>query len=259
MLTTYFSETIRNTLDPKWHDSEGITYNFDRRIDLGKPGVLLRIEVWDWDFGGDDADDLLGQYSLRGEEISNLLAISSSRAVQSATATDPPQEHFEGISYNDPGEVERAVNRGKAMSVGAVKNEIGMGAKMPCYVQKYTLQQQAEDHEREDLEKIRIMKKRKPTRSVNRATGTIDFGIRVETSEVSADAKKLARAEALAQANAFELWPLLTVANMSHNRLQSLPRACRGWKIMKRLNLAGNLLSELPDEFCTCSMLEGES
>ena len=102
-------------------------------------------------------------------------------------------------------------------------------------------------------------KKRKPTRNANRVTGTVDFRIRMETSQASAGATKMARKEALARANAFELWPMLTVANMSHNRLQALPRGCRGWQIMRQLNLAGNLLSELPDEFCTCSMLEGES
>ena len=104
----------------------------------------------------------------------------------------------------------------------------------------------------------RVLTKKQKSSRGHRVTGTVEFGICLEKSKASADAARLAQQEATARANAFELWPFLTSANMSHNRLQSLPLGCRGWKAMTRLNLAGNLLSELPEEICTCSELEGE-
>ena len=219
--------------------------------------MLLRIEVWDWDFGGDDADDLLGQFSLRGEEILTLLGSLSVEPTESAAPTNLPKEDCGRGSHGGAIEVYGAAARREAKNAGSSDSENGTGAKRPSYVCTYTLEKQAEDHERVDSEKT-SKKKNKPTRSVNRVTGTVDFGICVETSKASAEATKLARKEKSARANSFKLWPLLTVANMSHNRLQGLPRGCRGWQIMTRLNLAGNLLSELPIEFCTCSKIEGE-
>ena len=63
----------------------------------------------------------------------------------------------------------------------------------PSCLCTYTLEKQADDHERRELKRTMKKKKQKPIRT-HRVTGTVEFGICVETSKASADATRLAAA-----------------------------------------------------------------
>jgi Leucine-rich repeat (LRR) protein len=298
------SRIIRNTLDPNW--CEMYTVDIDRRIEMSK--CTMRFEVWDWDYGGDDADDLLGQVTFEGIEKQRQRKEEEQKEVETEAAATTvnvnegkkDEEKTKEMSLQDLLEAGRD---GKTMEdmlqeVTNVSNQeedeqrvqkmLGEDlnsstnattpttSTTPATPATTTTSGEGIDDERnvdrpgpsflQDYKLCELPKKKKnkssgsPVKSTRqksiRIKGTLLVGARLEPSAASKKAAKMAQREQAASSSAFELWPQLFVANMSHNRLMQLPRGVRGWKGLRRLHLGGNTLSVLPNEFCLCCNLE---
>ena len=279
------SRTIRNTLDPNWCDV--MECEIDRRIDLSK--CVLRFEVWDWDYGGDDVDDLLGQITFQAssqpaEEAEDAAKDAAKEAEVAAQETNNfllmefLKQGRDGKSDQDYANEENAQiqqeneqrhqdllykiehphgtahqgNRdtdGGGEEVAVLKNVFVQG---PSFLQIRKLAPLPKDV---TTEQPGGGKKKKKAKSIT-IKGSLTVGCRIEPSKASKAATQMLLEEQQAAASAFELWPMLYEANMSHNRLMQLPRGVRGWSKLRRLNLAGNTLSVLPTELCKCNHLE---
>ena len=270
------SRTIKNTLDPNWCNVH--TSDIDSRIDLS--ACSMRYEVWDWDYGGDDVDDLLGQITFH-------------------EAANEENEKKNDEKKNDEKKNDEKKNDDKNFVLSNLLEQCRDGKTYDDFIKDETVRRRKEDEERHErlLYKIdhphdhhhdkpeenanevndntNIYKEpppflisrklsplpkekdeiKKPSKTI-RIKGSLVVGARIEPSIASMKATKLLLEEERAAATAFELWPLLYEADMSNNRLVQLPRGVRGWKHLRRLYLGGNTLTVLPDEICLCSNLE---
>lgn len=305
------SSTIRNTLDPNWCETHSV--DIDQRINLSE--CTMRFEVWDWDYGGDDVDDLLGQLTFQGESVV-AAAVEAAAAKVAAAGGETPEAAAmasSSVSYYHGGKIKRDKEEEEKTQTtlqelleegrnGKTNNDLihdleeaqkkedqdrvesmtGSGASVTHVVYgnaKYNVPDTS-DEKKEEVEtntykegpsflqhrKLRPMtkesvahvpgeKKIKKVKTIN-VKGTMAVAVRVEPSSASRAAMRMEQEEKEASASAFELWPELFVADLSHNRIMQLPRGVRGWKKLRRLHLGGNTLSVLPDEFCHCSNLE---
>ena len=260
------SRTIRNTLDPNW--CEIYTIDLDSRINLKK--CSMRYEIWDWDYGGDDADDLLGQVTFQGIDLiqeekeqqedkeqqegkegrdaGKQNNNTSENDVQITSLQDLLEEGRDGKTQNDIvqdillqkeqklKENERAAkerinkmlgeSEPATTSIVAKENKEGNEVESnnvyrsgPSFLRAHNLSQlPIKKKKKEDGEK-----KSKKVKTI-RVKGTVCVGVRIEPSEAAQAAAQMEQREKAASASAFELWPCLFVADMSHNRLMQLPR-----------------------------------
>jgi Leucine-rich repeat (LRR) protein len=269
----------------------------------------MRFEVWDWDYGGDDVDDLLGQITFQGESVVAAAAAAAAAdgekpeiAVAPASyrhggSGEKSKEEEEGILttlqellaegrdgktnedlLHDFEETQRREDRermesmtGSGSSVTHVvygntkynaageekKSEEEEAAEKNMYKEgpSFLRHRKLKPMPKESIVRVPGEKKFKKPKTIN-VKGTVSVGVRVEPSSASRAARRMEREEKEASASAFELWPELFVADLSHNRIMQLPRGVRGWKKIRRLHLGGNTLSVLPNEFCCCQSLE---
>eukprot|EP00949_MAST-11_sp_MAST-11-sp1_P003931 g3931.t1 len=266
---------VRNTLDPEWQ--EMIESRVDTKVDWAD--ASLGFEVYDWDFGDDEADDLLGVAAIRTEGIATLFGNGQLRdeMVENERIERLRRRNVVGIEQEEKEWAE------KANAAGEAEGREGLLLEAELKDEYELLEEDVKRLVEEENEKARlqeIARKKEEERRVSspsrrvtrkktlakrivskvrknaRATGKIWLVASISESVIAKEARREAAQKQYLLSTPPHLWPNLVTFDASQNQLITLPRSIRAWTKLRTLNMGANLLSELPEELGKLQALE---